>query len=210
MFLLGGAAFATAFFTGSAQPLQPFGMFFMIDMLLRVTAGDRWSPTLMLGRLAVKGQRPEWVGAPQKELAWWLGFGLALVACASMGLFAAPLWIPARSAAPVSLCSSSRPRSASASAAPYRAVSASNRPSTVRATLAIRVPAPTLLRPGLRQSDTRPLNHPSPPDQNQAERATRHAPFNHYLPLRCRAPARLGSLLIRAELGWRCEPGRSR
>ena len=94
MFLLGGAAFATAFFTGSAQPLQPFGMFFMIDMLLRVTAGDRWSPTLMLGRLAVKGQRPEWVGAPQKELAWWLGFGLALVACASMGLCAAPLWIP--------------------------------------------------------------------------------------------------------------------
>ena len=83
MFLLGGAAFATAFFTGSAQPLQPFGMFFMIDMLLRVTAGDRWSPTLMLGRLAVKGQRPEWVGAPQKELAWWLGFGLALVLCGS-------------------------------------------------------------------------------------------------------------------------------
>ncbi|WP_125100761.1 DUF4395 domain-containing protein [Leucobacter chromiireducens] len=93
LFLLGGAAFATALFTGSARPLQPFGMFFMIDMLLRVTAGDRWSPTLLLGRLAVKGQRPEWVGAPQKEFAWWLGFGLSLVACASMGLFAAPLWL---------------------------------------------------------------------------------------------------------------------
>lgn len=93
LFLLGGAAFATAFFTGTTQPLQPFGMYFMIDMLLRITAGDRWSPTLLLGRLAVRGQRPEWVGAPQKEFAWWLGFGLALVACASMGLFAAPLWL---------------------------------------------------------------------------------------------------------------------
>ncbi|WP_119697728.1 DUF4395 domain-containing protein [Microbacterium halotolerans] len=93
LLLLGGVAFATAFFTGSTQPLQPFGMFFMIDMLLRVTAGDRWSPALLLGRLAVRWQRPEWVGAPQKEFAWWLGFGLAFVACVSMGLFAAPFWL---------------------------------------------------------------------------------------------------------------------
>lgn len=93
LFLLGGAAFATAFFTGSVLPLQPFGMFFMVDMLLRVTAGDRWSPTLMLGRLIVSRQRPEWVGASQKEFAWWLGFGLALVSCTSMGLFTAPLWL---------------------------------------------------------------------------------------------------------------------
>ena len=93
LFLLGGAAFATAFFTGSMQPLQPFGMFFMLDMMLRVLAGDRWSPTLALGRLVVKHQRPEWVGAPQKEFAWWLGFALAAVSCASMGLFAAPLWV---------------------------------------------------------------------------------------------------------------------
>lgn len=92
LFLLGGAAFATALFTGSAQPLQPFGMFFMVDMLLRVTAGDRWSPTLMLGRVIVSRQRPEWAGAPQKEFAWWLGFGLALASCTSMGLFTAPLW----------------------------------------------------------------------------------------------------------------------
>ncbi|WP_342452122.1 DUF4395 domain-containing protein [Leucobacter exalbidus] len=92
LFLLGGAEFATAFFTGSMQPLQPFGMFFMVDMLLRVAVGDRWSPTLMFGRLAVSGQRQEWVGAPQKEFAWWLGFGLALVSCMSMGLFATPLW----------------------------------------------------------------------------------------------------------------------
>lgn len=93
LFLVGGAAFATAFFTGTTRPLQPFGMLFMLDMLLRVTAGDRWSPSLALGRLAVRGQRPEWVGAPQKGFAWWLGFALALISCASMGLFAAPLWL---------------------------------------------------------------------------------------------------------------------
>ena len=43
--------------------------------------------------LVVHRQRPEWVGAAQKEFAWWLGFGLAAVSCATMGLFAAPLWL---------------------------------------------------------------------------------------------------------------------
>lgn len=99
LFLAGGFAMAAAVMTGSTQPLQPFGMFFMLDMLLRLTAGDRWSPTIALGRLVTRRQRPEWVGAPQKEFAWWLGFGLAAVSCAGMGLLAAPLWLT------VALCS---------------------------------------------------------------------------------------------------------
>lgn len=93
LFLFGVVAFGFAAATGEIRPLQPFGMFFMLDMLLRVTAGDRWSPTLALGRLIVRRQQPEWVGAPQKAFAWWLGFGLAAVSCGAMGLFAAPLWL---------------------------------------------------------------------------------------------------------------------
>jgi len=99
MLLLGGGiAFGFAAATGSQQPLQPFGMFFMLDMLLRVTAGDRWSPTLALGRLVVSRQAPEWVGAPQKAFAWWLGFLLAFVSCTGMGWLGLPL------AATLSLC----------------------------------------------------------------------------------------------------------
>lgn len=94
LFLFGAAAFASAFFTWSMQPLRPFGMFFMFDRMLRVIAGDRWSPSLALGGLIVRRQRPEWVGASQKEFAWWLGFALAAISCASMGLFAASHWIP--------------------------------------------------------------------------------------------------------------------
>lgn len=93
LFLLGGVAFATALFTGLTTLIQLFGLLFMADMLLRVVAGDRWSPSLVLGRLAVRAQRPEWVGAPQKEVAWWVGLSLAAVSCASMGLFASPLWL---------------------------------------------------------------------------------------------------------------------
>ncbi len=94
LLLLGGSvAFGLALAGGTQRPLQPFGMYVMFDMLARVTLGDRWSPTLALGRLIVARQRPEWVGASQKQFAWWLGFGMALAACSSMGVFSAPLWV---------------------------------------------------------------------------------------------------------------------
>ena len=93
LFLLGVISVASALMTDSVAPLQPFGMFFMIDMLLRLIAGDKWSPTLAIASLITRRQQPEWVGAPQKEFAWWLGFGLAVISCSSMGLFAAPLWL---------------------------------------------------------------------------------------------------------------------
>lgn len=93
LFLAGVFAFGAALLTDSQQPLQPFGMFFMVDMLLRVLVGDRWSPTLALGRVIVRGQEPEWVGAPQKAFAWWLGAGLAFVSCTIMGFVGAPLWV---------------------------------------------------------------------------------------------------------------------
>lgn len=92
--LLGGAiTFGMAVAAGNTLPLQPFGFIFMLDMLVRVLVGERWSPSLALGRLVVRGQQPEWVGAPQKAFAWWLGFGLAFVSCTAMGFLQAPLWI---------------------------------------------------------------------------------------------------------------------
>lgn len=93
LFLSGGISFALAVMEQSVRPLQPFGLFFVLDMLVRVLIGDRWSPTLVIGRLVVRGQRPEWVGAEQKTFAWWLGGGLAATSCMTMGVFAAPLWV---------------------------------------------------------------------------------------------------------------------
>ncbi|MCC6269892.1 MAG: DUF4395 domain-containing protein [Microbacteriaceae bacterium] len=93
LFLGGAISYGFAIVAESTQPLKPFGMFFILDMLIRVGVGDRWSPSLALGRLIVIRQTPEWVGARQKEFAWWLGFGLALISCSAMGLLAAPLWI---------------------------------------------------------------------------------------------------------------------
>ncbi|MFA7322509.1 MAG: DUF4395 domain-containing protein, partial [Dokdonella sp.] len=38
----------------------------------------KYSPSMILGRLAVKNQVPEWSGAPQKRFAWAVGWTLAV------------------------------------------------------------------------------------------------------------------------------------
>lgn len=93
LFLPGIVLYTIATLTGTADPLKPFWAFFVIDMLIRVLAGDRWAPSLVLGRLIVRRQSPEWVGAPQKAFAWWMGYGMGLTACLATGLLQAPLWV---------------------------------------------------------------------------------------------------------------------
>lgn len=93
LFLPGIVLYVTAVHLGSAEPLKPFGAVFVLDMLIRVLVGDRWAPSLAIARLIVSRQQPEWVGAPQKRFAWWLGYGMGIVACLSTGLLNAPLWV---------------------------------------------------------------------------------------------------------------------
>jgi hypothetical protein len=46
---------------------------FLLDFLLRVFINPKFSPTLILGRLIVRNQVPEYVGAQQKKFAWIIG-----------------------------------------------------------------------------------------------------------------------------------------
>ncbi|GAA1614862.1 MULTISPECIES: DUF4395 domain-containing protein [Leucobacter] len=93
LFLPGIVLYLTAIHAGTAQPLKPFGAVFVLDMLIRVLVGDRYAPSLALARIIVSRQQPEWVGAPQKLFAWWLGYGMGLLACLATGLLQAPLWV---------------------------------------------------------------------------------------------------------------------
>ncbi len=90
---LGTFAMFLAWHQGSMRPLQAFGMFFVVDMLLRLTGGESLSPTLLVSQGLVRRWQPNWVGAPQKEFAWWLGLGLATTSCLSMSILRAPLWV---------------------------------------------------------------------------------------------------------------------
>lgn len=51
---------------------------FLLDMIIRVFINPRFAPTLILGRLFVRNQTPEYVGARQKKFAWKIGITLAL------------------------------------------------------------------------------------------------------------------------------------
>jgi hypothetical protein len=85
LFLLGFSAVSYAFFTGDFQPVRGFAILFLVDMGIRIGFNHRFAPSMALGALIVRRQRPEWVGAAQKRLAWSLGFGMAFVACLGMG-----------------------------------------------------------------------------------------------------------------------------
>jgi hypothetical protein len=50
---------------------------FLTDFLIRVLINPKYAPTLILGRLIVKNQTPEYVGAVQKKFAWIIGVVLA-------------------------------------------------------------------------------------------------------------------------------------
>ncbi len=52
---------------------------FLADIAIRVFASPRYSPSLITGRLIVRGQVPEYVGAEQKKFAWIIGVFLASV-----------------------------------------------------------------------------------------------------------------------------------
>ena len=52
---------------------------FLTDFIIRVFVNPRFSPSLILGRLIVGNQVPEYVGAQQKKLAWIIGLVLSTI-----------------------------------------------------------------------------------------------------------------------------------
>lgn len=50
---------------------------FLIDFLIRVFVSPRYAPTLVIARLIVRKQTPEYVGAAQKKFAWIIGVVLS-------------------------------------------------------------------------------------------------------------------------------------
>ncbi|MCP5061485.1 MAG: DUF4395 domain-containing protein [Ignavibacteriae bacterium] len=59
--------------------LKYFIIIFLADFLIRVFINPKFSPTLIVGRLIVRNQVPEYVGAPQKKFAWIIGLVLAII-----------------------------------------------------------------------------------------------------------------------------------
>ena len=59
---------------------------FLTDLLIRVFVNPKFSPTLIIGRLIVRNQVPEYVGARQKKFAWIIGLVLAAITFISIAV----------------------------------------------------------------------------------------------------------------------------
>lgn len=64
-------------FKGNFLPIKYVITLFLIDFLIRVFISPKFSPTLIIGRMIVRNQTPEYVGAKQKKFAWKIGIAMA-------------------------------------------------------------------------------------------------------------------------------------
>lgn len=60
-------------FDGNFVPAKYAVTLFCTDFIIRVFVSPRFSPTLIVGRMIVSNQNPEYVGAKQKRFAWIIG-----------------------------------------------------------------------------------------------------------------------------------------
>jgi Domain of unknown function (DUF4395) len=78
LFFFAMIAFMNAWLTGNFQITKIFVIAFLIDFTIRILVNPKFSPSIILGRFAVRNQTPEYVGAPQKRFAWSIGLALAI------------------------------------------------------------------------------------------------------------------------------------
>ena len=77
LFFVAIVAFMNAWLSGDFAPTKLLIIGFFTDFLIRVFVNPKYAPSLVLGRIVVSKQQPEYVGAPQKRFAWLIGFVLA-------------------------------------------------------------------------------------------------------------------------------------
>jgi Domain of unknown function (DUF4395) len=66
-------------FENNFVPIKYVITFFLTDFIIRVFVNPKFSPSLIIGRLIVSRQTPEYVGAKQKKFAWIIGVALSAI-----------------------------------------------------------------------------------------------------------------------------------
>ncbi|TRZ96095.1 MAG: DUF4395 domain-containing protein [Rhodocyclaceae bacterium] len=78
LFVFALVSFMNSWLMGNFRLTRIFVIAFLIDFTIRIFINPKFSPSMILGRFAVKNQVPEWSGAPQKRFAWAVGWVLAV------------------------------------------------------------------------------------------------------------------------------------
>lgn len=78
LFLMMFISILHVIYTGDFTLLKFGIVIFLTDISIRVFINPKFAPSLILGRLIVRNQTPEYVGAAQKKFAWIIGVFLAI------------------------------------------------------------------------------------------------------------------------------------
>jgi hypothetical protein len=78
LFLMMFISIMIVVFKGNFLMLKYAVTVFLADIVIRVFVNPKFSPSLIIGRLIVSNQTPEYVGAKQKKFAWVIGVVLAV------------------------------------------------------------------------------------------------------------------------------------
>ncbi|MCX6075756.1 MAG: DUF4395 domain-containing protein [Campylobacterales bacterium] len=79
LFLFAVTSFMNSYLLHEFIFTQIFVTVFMIDFIIRIFINPKFAPSLLLGRVMVQNQTPEYVGAPQKRWAWFIGLYLSII-----------------------------------------------------------------------------------------------------------------------------------
>lgn len=79
LLLFGSISFVNAYLLQNFLFTKIFVVFFMSDFVVRIFINTKYSPSLIMGRIMVQNQTPEYVNAKQKRWAWSLGLILSII-----------------------------------------------------------------------------------------------------------------------------------
>ncbi|MCK5535707.1 MAG: DUF4395 family protein, partial [Bacteroidales bacterium] len=77
LFMFAMVSFLNSYLLHDFTFTKVFVSVFMVDFFTRIFINPKYAPSLILGRIFVQNQAPEYVGAPQKKFAWYIGFVLS-------------------------------------------------------------------------------------------------------------------------------------
>ncbi len=78
LFLFVFMAIQRVIYTGDFLMIKYFVLIFLSDFIVRVLINPKYALTLIIGRMIVSKQTPEYVGAAPKKFAWIIGLVLAV------------------------------------------------------------------------------------------------------------------------------------
>lgn len=79
LFLFMFVSWMLTIFKGNFLLIKYVNTMFLTDFIMRVFVDPKFAPSLIVGRLIVGRQNPEYVGAVQKKFAWTIGLVLAAI-----------------------------------------------------------------------------------------------------------------------------------